>query len=318
MIDWQSSLRQAIRNPAHLLELLELPDLKYSTRGFGLLVPKGYVKRMHKGDPNDPLLRQILPLPEENQQVEYFSNDPVGDIAAEKIPGLLQKYHGRVLLVLTTACAIHCRYCFRQHTKFSISQYQAILANINSDPSITEVILSGGDPLILPDDYLDKLINSIAKIPHIKRLRIHTRLPIVLPERINSTLLAALTQTRLQLVIVVHVNHANEIDANVKQILQSLLAAGITLFNQSVLLRGINDNITALANLSEALFNCGVLPYYLHLLDRVQGAAHFEVPESQAIELLKQMQVQLPGYLVPKMVREVAGAAYKQPIEITY
>ncbi|MCK5877894.1 MAG: EF-P beta-lysylation protein EpmB [Candidatus Marithrix sp.] len=316
MIDWQSSLRQAIRDPIQLLELLELPDLKYSTQGLSLLVPKGFVKRIHKGDPNDPLLRQILPLPAEQQLVANFGNNPVGDIAAEKIPGLLQKYQGRVLLILTTACAIHCRYCFRQHTKFSISQYQSILTKINSDSSITEVILSGGDPLILTDDYLNKLINNIANIPHVKRLRIHTRLPIVLPERINSTLLASLTQSHLQLVMVVHVNHANEIDESVKQVLQNLITHGITVLNQSVLLRGVNDNITALVNLSETLFSCGVLPYYLHLLDRVQGAAHFEVPQNQAIKLLEQMRVQLPGYLVPKMVREVAGADYKQPVVI--
>ncbi|MFK5971551.1 MAG: EF-P beta-lysylation protein EpmB [Candidatus Marithrix sp.] len=314
MIDWQSNLRQAIRNPVRLLELLELSNLEYSTNSFNLLVPMGYVKRMRKGDPNDPLLRQILPLPKENQKSIQFSNDPVGDLVAEKIPGLLQKYHGRVLLLLTTACAIHCRYCFRQHSKFSTSQYQTILNNIKTDPSITEVILSGGDPLILSDDYLTKLINSIANIPHVKRLRIHTRLPIVLPERVNSELLTCLTKNRLQPIIVVHVNHANEIDDEVKQALQSLIAANITVLNQSVLLYGINDNITALTNLSETLFNCRVLPYYLHLLDRVQGAAHFEVEESKAIQLLEQMRIQLPGYLVPKMVREIAGMPYKQPL----
>ncbi len=316
MIDWQSKLRQAIRNPVHLLELLELSNLEYSTNNsFNLLVPMGYVKRMRKGDPNDPLLRQILPLPKENQKSVQFSNDPVGDLAAEKIPGLLQKYQGRVLLILTTACAIHCRYCFRQHTKFSTSKYQAILNNIKTDSSITEVILSGGDPLILPDDYLDNLINSIANISHVKRLRIHTRLPIVLPERINSKLLTCLTNNRLQTVMVVHANHANEIDDNVKQALQNLITSGITVLNQSVLLYGINDNITALTNLSETLFNCRVLPYYLHLLDRVQGAAHFEVKENKAMQLLEQMRIQLPGYLVPKMVREVSGMPYKQPFE---
>ncbi len=315
MIDWQSNLRQAIRNPVHLLELLELSNLEYSTNNsFNLLVPMGYVKRMRKGDPNDPLLRQILPLPKENQKSVQFNNDPVGDLAAEKIPGLLQKYHGRVLLLLTTACAIHCRYCFRQHSKFSNSQYQSILNNIKTDSSITEVILSGGDPLILPDNYLAKLINSIANISHVKRLRIHTRLPIVLPERVNSELLTCLTNSRFQPIIIVHVNHANEIDDKVKQALQSLIAAGITVLNQSVLLYGINDNITALTNLSETLFNCRVLPYYLHLLDRVQGASHFEVEESKAIQLLEQMRIQLPGYLVPKVVREVAGMPYKKPL----
>lgn len=314
--DWPSELRQAIHNPVHLLELLELSDSALAhtvtaKQRFGLRVPRGYVARMRKGDPNDPLLRQVLPLAEENQRLMGFSIDPVGDVAAEKVPGLLQKYQGRVLLVTTSACAIHCRYCFRRHYTASQLHPPAVLDAIRADSSITEVILSGGDPLSLTDSRLAELAHSIAKISHVQRLRLHTRLPIVLPERVNDELLAWLTGTRLQPVMVVHANHANEIDDNVNKALQRLVGAGITLLNQSVLLRGVNDNAPALIALSEALFSSRVLPYYLHRLDRVQGAAHFEVSEETAAQLLEQLRVALPGYLVPKLVREVAGMPYK-------
>lgn len=315
--DWQRELRQAIHNPTHLLELLELSDLLLdhtitAKQSFGIQVPKGYVARMRKGDPNDPLLRQVLPLTDENNQLQEFSLDPVGDVAAFLVPGLLQKYQGRVLLLTTGACAIHCRYCFRRHYTPSQLHLPAILDAIRSDSSISEVILSGGDPLILTDNHLAQLAHHLATIPHVQRLRLHTRLPIVLPERINDDLLAWLTEIRLQPVIVVHANHPNELDHHVNQALQRLVGAGITVLNQSVLLRSVNDNAPTLIALSEALFSQRVLPYYLHLLDRVQGAAHFEVPEQTAIQLLEQMQIALPGYLVPKLVREVPEMAYKQ------
>jgi EF-P beta-lysylation protein EpmB len=269
---------------------------------------------MQKGDPDDPLLRQVLPLIEENQQIQGFSRDPVGDTAAEKVPGLLQKYQGRVLLVTTGACAIHCRYCFRQHYNYSISKPSAVLDAIRADSSITEVILSGGDPLILTDSRLADLAHSLASISHVQRLRLHTRLPIILPERINDKLLTWLTGTRLQPVMVVHANHANEIDDQVSNALRRLVEADMTVLNQSVLLRGVNDDAAGLIALSEALFCCRVLPYYLHILDRVHGAAHFDVPLGRALELLEQMRVALPGYLVPKLVREVGGMAYKQAL----
>jgi L-lysine 2,3-aminomutase len=317
--NWQYELRQAIHNPLHLLELLEISESQLAHRlmvqpHFKLQVPKGYVARMQKGDPNDPLLRQVLPLIDEQKQISGFSVDPVGDNAACKVPGLLQKYQGRVLWLTTTACAIHCRYCFRQHYPASKTQlhYQTVLDTIRVDPSITEVILSGGDPLILLDSDLAKIANSLADIPHVQRLRLHTRLPIVLPTRVNEELIAWLTGTRLQPIVVVHANHANEIDNEVKSALQKLVIAGVTVLNQSVLLRGVNDNATALIALSEILFDYRVLPYYLHILDRVQGAAHFEVPEQRALELLEKMRVALPGYLVPQLVREVTGMAYKK------
>ncbi len=317
---WQCELREAIHDCAHLLKLLELPaSLLTQTittkERFMLRVPKGYVARMRKGEPNDPLLRQVLPLLEEHKQLQGFRLDPVGDTAAEKVPCLLHKYQGRVLWLTTGACAIHCRYCFRQHYHYAtpLRSNQAVLDAIRSDASITEVILSGGDPLILSDKYLSELVQHLVRISHVKRLRLHTRLPIVLPERVNDELLTLLTGTRLQVVMVVHANHPNEIDESVNKVLQRLVEVGMTVLNQSVLLRGVNDNATTLIALSERLFNSRVLPYYLHLLDRVQGAAHFEVPIETAALLLEEMRIALPGYLVPKLVKEVAGMAYKQP-----
>lgn len=314
--DWQQELRQAICHPSHLLQLLELPKERtvWVPQHFGLRVPRGYVARMQKGDPHDPLLRQVLPLVDEQRQVVHFSPDPTGDQSAEKVPSLLYKYYGRILLVTTGACAIHCRYCFRQHYRYPAFHVESVLAVLRQEVSVTEIILSGGDPLTWTDQRLTEFIHSLATIPHLKRLRLHSRLPIVLPQRITQNLLRGLTETRLQAIMVVHANHPNEIDAQVGKALQALVEAGITVFNQSVLLRGVNDHAETLIRLSETLFTYRVLPYYLHLLDRVQGAAHFEVPQEEALELLKQLRETLPGYLVPKLVREIAGTPFKQPI----
>ncbi|MCK5717334.1 MAG: EF-P beta-lysylation protein EpmB [Thiomargarita sp.] len=314
---WQHELRQSIDNPKQLLDLLKLSDsvLTHTVatgQQFKLKVPRGYIARMRKGDPDDPLLRQVLPLIKENKHIEGFSTDPVGDIATEKTQGLLQKYHGRVLLLSTGACAIHCRYCFRQHYHYVVSNPLALFDSIRSDSSITEVILSGGDPLCLTDSRLAVMVQHIANISHVQRLRVHTRLPIVIPERVSNTLLRLLTDTRLHTIMVVHANHANEIDDKVSQALQRIAKAGITVLNQSVLLRGVNDNANALIRLSTDLFNSHVLPYYLHHLDHVHGAAHFEVPIERAKQLLEQLQIALPGYLVPKLVREVKGMRYKE------
>ncbi|MDM8560673.1 EF-P beta-lysylation protein EpmB [Candidatus Parabeggiatoa sp. HSG14] len=320
--NWQRKLRQAINNPVHLLELLELSDSSLAQTvitkpRFNLCVPKGYVACMRRGDPYDPLLRQVLPLKEENKQLQGFSLEPVGDTIAKKVPGLLHKYQKRVLLIATGACAIHCRYCFRQHYDYAVSPSlpnKKILDTIRADTSISEVILSGGDPLCLTDNRLTELAYSFAEISHVQRLRLHTRLPIVLPERVNEELLAWLTGTRLQPVIVVHANHPNEISNPVNKALQQLVEAGITVLNQSVLLRGINDNSSVLVALSEVLFSNQVLPYYLHQLDRVRGATHFEVSDKTAIQLLTKMREALPGYLVPKLVREIGGMPYKLPL----
>jgi EF-P beta-lysylation protein EpmB len=314
---WQYELRHAINNPLELLELVGLSnsELKLAKQTqFKLKVPRGYVARMRYGDINDPLLRQVLPLIDETEEIEGFNLDPVGDFAAEKVPGLLQKYQGRVLLVTTAACAIHCRYCFRQHFDYKALDIKRVLTEIASDSSIKEVILSGGDPLNIIDSRLSELAYSLSEIPHLKRLRLHTRLPIVLPERVTDELLNWLTATNLQPVIVIHANHVNEIDEQVCLALKKLVDAGITVLNQSVLLRGINDKAIDLIELSESLFSCRVLPYYLHVLDKVQGAAHFEVAAETATTLLEQMRKALPGYLVPRLVKEVAGMEFKSPV----
>ncbi|MDX1250831.1 MAG: EF-P beta-lysylation protein EpmB [Gammaproteobacteria bacterium] len=321
---WQKLLAQAISDPFELLARLGLPpDIlppsAIARRQFSLRVPRGYVARMRKGDPGDPLLRQIFPHQDEEHDAPGFSPDPVGDLAAMPLPGLLHKYHGRALLVATGACAIHCRYCFRRHFPYgdanpAAGQWDAALDYLASDASITEIILSGGDPLTLTDLRLAPLAQRLSAIPHLKRLRIHTRLPVVLPERVDDGLLAWLGNTRLKPVMVIHANHANEIDDQVRHALAMLAEAGVTLFNQSVLLRGVNDSAQALANLSETLFDSGVTPYYLHLLDKVRGATHFDTGASRAETLLTELRNRLPGYLVPRLVREEAGAPSKLPL----
>lgn len=321
---WQQDLAEAVRDPAELLRLLDLsPDLLAPAlragRDFPLRVPRGYIARMRQGDPDDPLLRQVLPLAAEDIHHPGFMSDPVGDLQAMPHPGLLHKYQGRALLITTGACAVHCRYCFRRHFPYSeanpaAGQWQPALDHIAGDPSLGEIILSGGDPLSLSDARLAALVEQLAAIPHVRRLRIHTRLPIVLPSRVNQELTGWLTRLPLQKVLVVHANHAREIDEEIAKGLRDLQNCGVTLLNQSVLLRGVNDSTAALATLSETLFAAGVLPYYLHLLDKVQGAAHFDVPEAEARLLLSTLRDCLPGYLVPRLVREIEGEASKRPI----
>jgi len=321
---WQKLLAQAINSPSELLEMLHLPANalplgQLAGRQFALRVPRGYVARMRKGDPDDPLLRQVFPLHDEEILLPGYSADPVGDLAAMPVPGLLHKYHGRVLLVTTGACAIHCRYCFRRHFPYSDANpanhdWDAALQYIASDATINEVILSGGDPLTLSDQRLAPLAQRLSDIPHLRRLRLHTRLPIVLPERVDEALLDWLHGSRLKTVMVIHANHANEIDATVATALSRLTQAGVVLLNQSVLLRGVNDSVRALAELSERLFEAGVTPYYLHLLDKVQGASHFDVNPAQAQQLMQDLRNCLPGYLVPRLVHEHAGAPSKLPV----
>lgn len=319
---WQQALCQAIRDPQQLLALLNLSHHALAQQillnpPFRLCVPLGYVARMKKEQPNDPLLRQVLPTSAELQYDHTFSCDPVGDKQAEKIPGLLHKYQGRVLILATAACAIHCRYCFRQHYQYpSLNPLlnQELFNLIRADHSIHEIILSGGDPLLLTDNALAHFIAQLATIPQIKRLRFHSRIPIVLPERITMILLKSLTASRLPIVLVIHANHPQEFDQTVYVALQELANAGIMLLNQSVLLKGINDDAETLIALSETLFQARVMPYYLHLLDKVQGSQQFEVTLPQAQFLLEQLRQSLPGYLVPKLVKEVAGFPYKQPI----
>ncbi len=325
---WQQELAHAVTDPAELVRLLGLDrsliePARAAAHRFGLRVPRGYVARMRPGDPTDPLLRQVLPLATENVAAPDFSLDPVGDLSSMAVPGVLHKYEGRVLLTITGACAVHCRYCFRRHFPYANAnpaseQWGAALAYIATDPSIREVILSGGDPLTLADDKLAGLSCRLNDIAHLERVRIHTRLPIVLPTRVTRELCRTIRVSRLRVVIVVHANHANEVVTDVATALHDLRDAGAMLLNQSVLLAGVNDNADALCALSERLFATGVLPYYLHLLDRVQGAAHFDVDHARAEHLWRDMAARLPGYLVPRLVREVAGAAYKLPFPIEW
>lgn len=330
---WQQALANAVRSPKRLLELLDLtpqqlpallPEPSDGRKTFPLRVPLSFVARMKKGDPDDPLLRQVLPLAEEQWSPPDFLDDPVGDLAASTTPGLLHKYYGRALLITTAACAVHCRYCFRRNFPYSDhqagnQQWHDALQQLKRDNSISEVILSGGDPLSISDRRLAELVNALEKIPHLRRLRIHTRLPVVLPQRVCDPLLQWLDQCRLDLIVVIHTNHPNEINAELRDALQRLREnRRITLLNQSVLLRGINDRADTLIELSEKLFACGVLPYYLHLLDRATGTAHFEPPREHAIALYRELHARLPGYLVPKFAEEIAGAQGKRllPLKI--
>ncbi|MDF2530050.1 MAG: epmB [Gammaproteobacteria bacterium] len=320
-IAWKQALSAAITQPEQLLQYLELPmDLleqaKAAGKSFPLKVPLGFANRMEKGNLNDPLLKQILPLGAELIETPGYSSDPLQEQASNPIPGLLHKYHGRVLFIATGTCAVNCRYCFRREFPYENNNpgskgWEKAIEYIQNDPSITEVILSGGDPLMLSDKPLQNLLHKIAEICHVKTLRIHTRLPIVLPERISDTLVEILKDSRLKTVIVVHCNHSNEIDAQVAQAFAKLKAAGVTLFNQAVLLAGVNDQVDAQVSLQQKLFENGVLPYYLHLLDKVQGSAHFLVTDEAAKQLMFEMTQRLPGYLVPKLAREVAGMGSK-------
>lgn len=320
---WQEQLREAIRDPEVLLERLQLPKrllaaATQASQQFPLVVPEAFIQKMRVGDINDPLLKQVLPIQSELVAEAGFSKDPVGEQNNTQA-GLIQKYHGRVLLMVNGHCAINCRYCFRRHfpyqdNKLSRNEWRELIESIAADTSVSEVIYSGGDPLASNDNQLAWLTQQIAAIPHIKRLRIHSRLPVVIPARINEDCLSWLTQTSMQTVFVMHINHANEIDNALSHSITLLKEAGITVLNQSVLLRGVNDDPTSLANLSEALFENGVLPYYLHQLDKVAGAAHFAVSETDAKRIHQTLQSRLPGYLVPKLVAEYAGEASKTPL----
>ncbi len=313
---WQADLASAITHPQELVTELGLdpalvaPALAAGA-AFRLQVPRSYVSRMRRGDANDPLLRQVLPIADELAVAADYVADPLGEHAALRAPGLLQKYHGRALLVTTSACAVHCRYCFRREYPYTNGRLTEALEQIASDTSIEEVILSGGDPLSLSDARLTSLTDAIQRFPHVQRLRVHTRQPVVLPSRVDEGLTQWLTQLRLPVVFVLHVNHPNEIDSDVRAACASLRDSGVTLLNQTVLLRGVNDDAGVLADLSRALFESGVLPYYLHVLDHVRGAAHFDVPEDRARLIAGQLGAQMPGYLVPRLAREIHGAPAK-------
>jgi len=318
---WQQELADCIACPADLatelgLTLDDLAGVRAAAGMFPLRVPRSYVARMRHGDPDDPLLRQVLPLGIETRPVAGYGSDPVGDLASTRGAGILQKYHGRALLIATGACAVHCRYCFRRsfpyaHHALRNRELDQAIGMLAQDRTIGEIILSGGDPLSLTDARLGELLSRLGDLPHLRRIRIHTRLPIVLPARVDEGLAAVLAGAAKPLIVVVHANHAHEIDGGVKDALARLAEYSALLLNQSVLLAGVNDSVAALVELSEALFAAGVLPYYLHQLDPVAGAAHFQISDEQARRLLGAVTGRLPGYLVPRLVRERAGAAAK-------
>lgn len=321
---WQDEMADLVTDPQELLTLLhlapeQLPQLTAAADLFPLRVPRPLLRRIVPGNPRDPLLLQVLPTATELQPTPGFSDDPLEEANANPVPGVVHKYRGRLLLITAGQCAVNCRYCFRRAFPYSDnhlnrSQWQQALDYIRAQQDLREVILSGGDPLVMNDRQLAWLGSELAQIPQLDKLRIHTRLPIVAPSRVNEEFLAWFTGSRLKPVLVLHCNHANEIDGGVRAALGKLRAAGVTLLNQSVLLREVNDSEDVLAELSETLFDAGVLPYYLHQLDRVQGAAHFEVSDARARALVEALRQRLPGYLVPKLVREIPAEKSKTPL----
>lgn len=318
---WREAIKLAVRDPVVLYRQLRIPvtqsnEIALASRQFPVFAPLEFIARMRPGDPHDPLLRQVLPGPEEQHVTPTFVTDPVDDLRFEIAPGLLHKYVGRALLIVTGACAVHCRYCFRRHfpyetTPASPKAWEAALTRIANDSTLEEVILSGGDPLTLQDASLEYLAQRLEAIPHVQRLRIHTRLPIVIPQRVTSELLGWLHGTRLTPIVVVHANHPAEIDEATANALTRLGSGGAMVLNQAVLLRGVNDCSETLARLSRRLIELRVLPYYLHQLDRVSGAAHFEVPIARGREIMEELHRKLPGYAIPRYVQEVPGAPGK-------
>jgi len=320
--NWQSQLRSVITSRKELLDTLGLSTADVgcangADEDFPLKVPRSFVHRMRPGDPRDPLLLQVLSSAQEMSGPAGYSHDPLGESGATNPRrGIIHKYHGRVLLIVSGGCAVNCRYCFRRHFPYnenqnSRQQWREALDYVRADSSIEEVILSGGDPLVATDEQLQQLVEQIGAIAHVRRLRIHSRLPVVIPARVKDTLLDAITHARLQTIMVIHCNHAREIDDSVAVALAALRRRDIILLNQAVLLADINDSVETQLALCQRLFATGTLPYYLHLLDKVQGAAHFDVVESKAQMLLAQLCARLPGYMVPKLVREVAGESSK-------
>lgn len=322
--DWRTALRQAIRDPDSLSQALgrtkgDLGANYEAHRGFPTLIPPAWLHKIDFNNPNDPLLRQVLPTSAENDTTSGFTNDPVGDQAARRNGGVLHKYHGRALLITTGACAINCRYCFRRHFPYSQhiasrGRWEAACAYLEDHSDVTELILSGGDPLMLSTELLGALTEQLKPLSHIQTLRIHTRMPVVMPERIDDDLIDWIARWPGRLVVVIHSNHPNELGPDVAAALERLRGGGARLFNQSVLLKGVNDRWQTLARLSQSLFDMQVQPYYLHQLDRATGTAHFEVDQETAKSIVRDLMAHLPGYLVPKLVQESAGAEYKQPL----
>ncbi|AEW44282.1 putative aminomutase [Serratia symbiotica str. 'Cinara cedri'] len=324
--DWLHQLANVITNPNELLHLLSLdmhPELLQehdASRLFALRVPRVFVARMRPGDVNDPLLRQVISTKEEFIASPGFVIDPL-DEQCTILPGLLHKYRNRALLLVKGGCAVNCRYCFRRYFPYhdhhgNKSNWRQAITYIRQHSELDEIIFSGGDPLMAKDHELSWLIDELATIPHLKRLRIHTRLPVVIPARITPGLCKLLSVSRLQVLMVTHINHANEIDSELQAAMVHLRLSGVTLLNQSVLMRRINDNADTLAALSNALFDIGILPYYIHMLDKVEGAAHFMVSDDEARAIMQDMLSKVSGYLVPRLVREVGNKSSKMPLDL--
>jgi len=323
--NWKKDLASAISDPRKLLFILELPETSFKSdhaarQLFPMRVPQSFVERMEKGNPKDPLFLQVMPKQQEFIQKAGFIKDPL-DEHESVVPGLLHKYTNRVLFIVRGGCAINCRYCFRRHFPYQDNsnnkhEWQQAIDYIRSKPEIIEVIFSGGDPLMANDEQLGWLVEQLEQIPHLKRLRIHTRLPVVMPSRVTDEFVTLLKRSSLRCSVVLHINHPNELAAELPAALAKLTTAGITLYNQAVLLADINDNADDLVELHERLFDNRIQPYYLHLLDKVEGASHFEVPEEKAVAIMNELLLRLPGFLVPKLVREIGGEKSKTPISI--
>ncbi|MEW9798413.1 EF-P beta-lysylation protein EpmB [Alteromonas sp. CYL-A6] len=323
--NWQKELAMSFTDPIALLEYLQIDPAGFVEDAhartlFPMRVPRHFAALMEKGNPDDPLLQQVLPRKQEFHAAPGYSTDPL-DEHDTRLPGLLHKYQSRVLVIVRGGCAVNCRYCFRRHFPYADNsmnrrQFEDIVAYLSATPEVDEVILSGGDPLMAKDDFLAWLVSEVAAIPHIRRLRIHTRLPVVLPERLDNAFTDWFTGSRLSPVMVLHINHANEVSPSLKARLSVLRSAGVTLLNQAVLLNGINASADAQVALSDALFDAGVMPYYLHVLDKVQGASHFAVSDDAARQIMAGVIKRLPGYLVPKLVREIGGQPGKTPVDL--
>ncbi|SPW34903.1 L-lysine 2,3-aminomutase [Edwardsiella tarda] len=324
--DWLQQLADVVTDPADLLAQLSLTDHPEWRAGcearrlFPLRVPRAFIRRMRPGDPQDPLLRQVMSDAAEFIETPGFSTDPLEE-QHSVVPGLLHKYQNRALLLVKGGCAVNCRYCFRRHFPYQENQgtranWQRALEYLREHPELDEIIFSGGDPLMAKDHELGWLFSQLESLPHLKRLRIHSRLPVVIPARVTEALCQRMAESRLQMLLVTHINHANEIDEALSAAIQRLKQAGVTLLNQSVLLRGVNDNADTLAALSNALFDAGILPYYLHVLDRVQGGAHFMVPDDEARVLMHGLLARVSGYLVPRLTREIGGEPSKTQLDL--
>jgi EF-P beta-lysylation protein EpmB len=319
--DWQHALRNAVTRPDELLHLLNLPKellpaAESAAELFPLRVPREFVSRIKVGNVNDPLLRQILPIHLEHSEVDGYSSDPLDEASASPVPGVVHKYKDRVLLITSGACAINCRYCFRRHYPYDANQlgggqWQQALLYIRENTDLKEVIFSGGDPLVTSDTRLQRMLNDLESIEHLERVRFHTRFPVVIPSRVTEQFCQILLDSRLSSVVVLHINHSNEIDKSLGDSISRLKSAGVTVLNQAVLLKGVNDTANELANLSRELFSHGALPYYLFLFDPVAGASHFDVGDEEGLAIYKELQAELPGFLLPKLAKEIPGRTSK-------